>query len=186
MSEIKDLRVYKTKKALVGAMMELLKKKRFDDITVQKLCEEATIRRATFYTHFSDKFDLYSYTLRDQFNNFPSFNKLKEKGYQKNIFRELIQDAIKFLDDNQLIVNSLIKSDCVIHMINIVSNVLSEDLVNATKDNSNFSTYNFTSQQLISRFYITGILNTYIWWIKEKPPITKEDFIELVNKLVIL
>ena len=69
MSEKEDLRVRKTKKALFDAFIKLLSQKPFDEITVNELCDEAGVRRATFYKHYSDKFDFltaYVRLLRDR------------------------------------------------------------------------------------------------------------------------
>ena len=66
-----DLRVRKTKRALFDAFVRLVREKTFDAITVNELCQEAQIRRATFYKHYSDKFDfLTAFTrgLRDRFD----------------------------------------------------------------------------------------------------------------------
>ena len=52
-----DLRVQKTKAALFRAFYELLSEKSYESITVNELCERATVRRATFYKHYSDKQD---------------------------------------------------------------------------------------------------------------------------------
>ena len=50
-----DLRVVKTHHALNEAFLRLLEERSLDDITVNDLCTEADIRRATFYKHFSGK-----------------------------------------------------------------------------------------------------------------------------------
>ena len=71
MAEREDLRVRRTKKALYDAFVQLLCEKPFDEITVNELCEVAGIRRATFYKHYSDKFDFlsaYTCLLRDRFD----------------------------------------------------------------------------------------------------------------------
>ena len=66
-----DLRVRKTKKALSDAFISLLQEKRFEEITINELCEKAEIRRATFYKHYTDKFHFlarFTRSLRDQFD----------------------------------------------------------------------------------------------------------------------
>ena len=50
-----ELRIQKTYLALHNALTELLYERRFDDVTVNLLCERAMIRRTTFYKHFADK-----------------------------------------------------------------------------------------------------------------------------------
>ena len=52
MEEKTDLRIRKTYKALCDAFVTILEKKRFDDLTVNELCDEAMIRRAAFHKQF--------------------------------------------------------------------------------------------------------------------------------------
>lgn len=56
-----DLRIEKTYRALMKAFSELLEEYRYEDITVAMLCEKAMIRRTTFYKHFSDKADFFTF-----------------------------------------------------------------------------------------------------------------------------
>jgi len=54
-----DRRTQRTRRRLSGALVELVEEKRFDDITVQNVIERAEVGRATFYSHFRDKEDLF-------------------------------------------------------------------------------------------------------------------------------
>jgi AcrR family transcriptional regulator len=60
-----DPRVKRTRKLLEQALMELMREKSFDAITVQDLAERSTLNRATFYAHFEDKYDLLDSIMRD-------------------------------------------------------------------------------------------------------------------------
>ena len=53
-----DRRVKYTKMVLKESLIDLLSKKDISCITIKQICEEADINRATFYTHYSDQFDL--------------------------------------------------------------------------------------------------------------------------------
>jgi AcrR family transcriptional regulator len=53
-----DIRILKTRAALSTALYSLLGKRRFGKITVLDICGVAHVSRATFYTHFVDKYDL--------------------------------------------------------------------------------------------------------------------------------
>ncbi len=55
---LSDLRVEKTKKAILNAYMELRTKKPLDKITIKELCEKAVISKQTFYLHYSDIYSL--------------------------------------------------------------------------------------------------------------------------------
>ena len=68
MEEKTDLRIRKTYKALCDAFVTILEKKRFDDLTVNELCDEAMIRRATFYKHFAEMATIYSVFANTRYN----------------------------------------------------------------------------------------------------------------------
>ena len=47
-----DRRVRKTQTAIKDALITLLEKKRFEEITIQEISDLADVNRSTFYTHF--------------------------------------------------------------------------------------------------------------------------------------
>lgn len=56
-----DLRIQKTYRSLLMAFTKLLETHRYEDVTVAMLCDEAMIRRTTFYKHFADKAEFFSF-----------------------------------------------------------------------------------------------------------------------------
>lgn len=64
----KDPRVIRTRQSLQGALLELLKHKSFQAISVRDISEFANVNRATFYAHYLDKFDLFAKTAYDTFH----------------------------------------------------------------------------------------------------------------------
>ncbi|MFE4706949.1 TetR/AcrR family transcriptional regulator [Peribacillus simplex] len=60
-----DLRVKRTRKLLSQALLSLIEHHSFNSISVKEICEEAMVHRATFYTHFNDKYDLLAYSLKE-------------------------------------------------------------------------------------------------------------------------
>ncbi len=64
MEQRTDLRVIKTHKALTDAFWQLLSEKKFEDISVNELCDRAIVRRATFYKHFADKYEFFAFLIR--------------------------------------------------------------------------------------------------------------------------
>jgi AcrR family transcriptional regulator len=62
-----DPRVKRTRQMLDQAFVELLAEKGFDAVNVQDVTARAGVNRATFYAHFTDKFDLLDYSIREAF-----------------------------------------------------------------------------------------------------------------------
>jgi AcrR family transcriptional regulator len=56
--QVRDPRIRRTRKLLQGALGVLMRAKSFDEISVQDITEAATVNRATFYDHYTDKFAL--------------------------------------------------------------------------------------------------------------------------------
>jgi AcrR family transcriptional regulator len=53
--EATDPRILRSRRMLMEALVRLLNKKEFDDISIQEIADEATLNRATFYLHYPDK-----------------------------------------------------------------------------------------------------------------------------------
>ena len=61
-----DLRVQRTNRLLYDALRDLLCEKSLASIQVTEICERAMVRRATFYKHFSDKYDLFDHMIQEE------------------------------------------------------------------------------------------------------------------------
>lgn len=64
-----DRRIQRTKLALRQALLELIKEKGFDAISVEEITERANLGRATFYLHYKDKEDLLLDEFREMATN---------------------------------------------------------------------------------------------------------------------
>lgn len=60
-----DIRTAKTKEAMKTAMLDLLHFKKFDEITIKEITMKANVSRLTFYTHYDDKYSIYSEIVKD-------------------------------------------------------------------------------------------------------------------------
>jgi AcrR family transcriptional regulator len=58
-----DPRVKRTRQLLKDAFISLVQEKDFESITIRDITEKATVNRATFYAHFTDKFEILEATI---------------------------------------------------------------------------------------------------------------------------
>ncbi|EAE7539623.1 TetR family transcriptional regulator [Listeria monocytogenes] len=56
-----------TKKAIAGGLMELCQHKRFEKISIADITNICGLNRQTFYYHFTDKYDLLTWTYENDF-----------------------------------------------------------------------------------------------------------------------
>src|SRR5580698_7122953 len=66
--EVRDPRIRRTRKLLQGALFNIMQTKSFDEISVQDITEAATVNRATFYDHYTDKYALLEATIAGGFH----------------------------------------------------------------------------------------------------------------------
>ena len=104
-----DLRVQKTKAALFHAFYDLLSEKSFEDITVNELCERATIRRATFYKHYRDKQDFLVSIVKRFRDNFDKiFWKRGKPASTAEYFVQYCETLINYLDTQSSTVDHIL------------------------------------------------------------------------------
>ena len=112
MSGKEDLRVRRTKKALFTAFVELVREKSIDDLTVNELCEIAGVRRATFYKHYTDKYDfLTAFTchLRDNFDQ--AMRKSGTPELTADYYVAYAKRIVGFICENEVAVDNIYKSN---------------------------------------------------------------------------
>src|SRR5215216_6296836 len=63
-----DRRIQRTRKALRTALLELIKEKGYDAISIEEITDRANLGRATFYLHYKDKEELLLEEFRDMAN----------------------------------------------------------------------------------------------------------------------
>lgn len=108
-----DRRIRKTETQLRKGLLELLKKKRIQDITVQELVDEVDINRSTFYLHYKDIYDLLEHIEYDYFEDFNAFItsheiKNKSNSINKTKVTDTLIDYFKFLKENKDLITVLI------------------------------------------------------------------------------
>ncbi|HET9915373.1 MAG TPA: TetR/AcrR family transcriptional regulator [Anaerolineales bacterium] len=99
-----DPRVKRTRSLILRSFEALLAEKGFESISVQDVTDRAEINRATFYAHFSDKYDLLDRTISQMFRQEIEKRTLNACHYTPENLRNLILAVCDFL--------SHVHSDC--------------------------------------------------------------------------
>ena len=68
-----ESKYFSTAEKMDSALMEILKTKSFEYITVSEICKKAGVNRSTFYLHYENTRDLLEETIRNMTDNFISY-----------------------------------------------------------------------------------------------------------------
>ncbi|MDR2976057.1 MAG: TetR/AcrR family transcriptional regulator [Streptococcaceae bacterium] len=183
-----DLRVKRTRKLITQAFISLLRKKKFEKISIQEIADDAMINRATFYAHYADKQDLYD-SLIDHF--LVDFTKVLDDGTLiegTNVYVGEIEDMLaKFYDfarENPEIAQIIIDKSQDPSFTRRFLKILSERYAEL------FQKLEVREQDVIvpTDFvisYITSILvGTLRWWTTSTSTMRAKDFAHLIIKLI--
>src|ERR1700751_1646367 len=92
-----DPRIRRTRELLQQALENLLKTKEFDKISVQEIADAATVNRATFYDHYTDKFALLECLVARRFYELLTKRNVRFDGTCGSALRALVLAVCDFL-----------------------------------------------------------------------------------------
>ena len=175
-----DRRTRRTRHKVSGALVDLIKEKRFDDITVQNLIDRAGVGRSTFYTHFRDKEDAFAHQW-EQFNLFLA-EQIKWENAGKHSFFP-VKFFFQHLQESQSFYQGLVRSGKVEAIFNSGVEHLSYHIEAALSAK-------FKSRQLaipipvLSHYLANEFFGLLKWWLDARMPYTPEAMDEMFHRLV--
>ena len=184
MEEKTDLRIRKTYKALCDAFVTILEKKRFDDLTVNELCDEAMIRRATFYKHFADKYDFFSFFIRQERDRFIQqiADPESDSIYAHNLY--LTQKTLHFFQEHDTLIQNVLKSNMASALLDIFSEEIYTDIfLNLKEYEKNGVTFS-VSPELLASFLSGGIFQTILAFVHHPQQFSDDQIVTDVSKIL--
>lgn len=175
-----DRRTRRTRHKVSGALVDLIKEKRFDDITVQNLIDRAGVGRSTFYTHFRDKEDAFDEQW-EQFNRHLADQIKWDKAGKDSFFP--VTFVFQHLQESQSFYQGLVRSGKVDAIFKSGVQYLSVNIEAALKQQ-------FKSQQVaipvpvLSHYLAHEFFGLLQWWLDAHMPYTPEAMDEMFHRLV--
>ncbi len=180
-----DLRILKTQKALCDTFSKMLEEKKFEDITVNELCQRAMVRRATFYKHFADKYEFFAFFVREiqgRFNESIKEYNQEETPYSYYIY--LFKNGVKFLNEHKKFVDGVLKSSVFPTLLEIVSDEIYKNVLFTMKKNIREGMSIAVSADVLAAFYTGGIVQSIRFWLTRSNQISEEEVTGEVEKIL--
>lgn len=180
-----DLRIQKTYLALHNAFMVLLEEKRFEDITINELCDRAMIRRTTFYKHFADKYEYFTFYIQEIMATFqdclaPDVMEEEANAYLAHMSRELV----RFMKKHDKLVQNIRNSSMFPFLLRILLDQISADVLQVMRRGGS-TTMNKNQLEGVAAFYAGGLANTLFQVMKKGTPIDEDAFVSIITMFLL-
>lgn len=183
MNKKDDLRVIKTRKLIYQTLLDLMKEKTFEEIKVSDICSKAMINRSTFYAHYEDKYELlvdFLSNLKEEFAHELNEN-CKENLSIREYYIRLISLFLDHIDSKRDVYNSIIVNNRSSIMMDILLSVVNDDILKRFKENDiNLK----VPTEVISKFYLGGVINIGMEWLSNSNKYTKEEILDYLELLI--
>lgn len=178
-----DLRIQKTYHLLHKAFTGLMEDKGFEAITVGELCEHAMIRRATFYKHFADKYEYFSFYMKEIFASFraqltPGVEATDVNAYALHMVRELL----RFVKKHDRFVRKAMEASVSPTTLTILLELLTSDIQHVLRNVKPELTEAQVEGQ--ATFFTGGLLSILFRCLQSGQPIDEEEFIGIVSEFL--
>ncbi|NMM98535.1 TetR/AcrR family transcriptional regulator [Bifidobacterium olomucense] len=209
----RDLRVIRTYESLFGAFERLMGTQRLDDITISALCDEAMVRRATFYSHFSDKNDFVAAMMRwIQHLAMASFRgewkKLRADGVMPDramLAEMYVRCSVAQLERHRVMLLGMKRSGMVSYLLGFATSadgyaaqlpgradsgslgdILAQLGGGDTREGAGGGTSGGgVSPELREQFVAGALAQSVMWWLEDGHGIDRESFIKQMSRLML-
>ena len=187
MNKKEDARVIRTKAKLFTSFKKLLAEKTFEEITINEICLRSDIRRATFYKHFSDKYDFLAglvghlrHNFEQKFDTYSSIGENDLSAY----YLEYLKAIIAFLDANEDIVELIFDSNIAPALVEVIIDENYKKTKEKLEADLKRGLKLIASADTVAIYLAGGIAHTLIKWLKEGKKTSPEDLGEEIISII--
>lgn len=193
-----DRRVQRTRQALRAALLDLIKVKGYDSISVEEITEHANVGRATFYLHYKDKEDL----LLEQFSEMANekVQVISEIPFsewlprQENIRRGRKVESLplpllmvfQHIHDHSDFYYLLLKSENSSRIVERIRTISTESIVKFVEAKLKTDPIPLLFEvpiEFFASFFSGALLSSVSWWLEEDMRHSPEEMTSMFRKL---
>jgi AcrR family transcriptional regulator len=185
MANKEDLRIVKTKAALSSAFYEMLKTTKLEDMTVNELCDQAGVRRATFYKHFKDKNDFIAYLIKDLRDRFDRDNQNdSSKFVTKEYYLKYAEAVITYLCCREAAIRNVIDSPMRSVFVEVFMHQNYEDTKKRLEESVRNGMTLVSSVEVVTGMLVGGITQTIIHWLESDDRCSSDTLLRDISRFI--
>jgi AcrR family transcriptional regulator len=171
----------RTHKLLSEALVALLADQPFESISVKQICERAMVHRATFYTHFTDKYHLLRSLLNDIQEDLGRFQGKNAQGAAWN--HHLLQ-FIEYVDTHRALFSLLLVEKDANSLTMLMRQRFADIAETQVKEFQAAGVRYSVPPPVIAQFFAGAVLAVIAWWLENDQPISVEHLTQYLDHLL--
>lgn len=174
-ASVTDARMLRTREALRTALLALLERKQFDQITVRDIAAEAGIGYATFFRHHASKSDLLDEIAQEQIGRLMA---LALPLLDARDTRVSCLALCRYVGKHRVLWSTLLTGGA--------AGTLREEFVNLAKQGApGVRTSEWLPVGLGAIFGVSATVEILAWWLRQPDAYTEEQIAEILDRLVV-
>jgi AcrR family transcriptional regulator len=190
-----DRRIQRTRQSLRTALMELIKEKEYDALSIEEITERANVGRTTFYLHYKDKEDL----LMEEFSTilyeramvlseipFSVWLQVSDEDPKNSKPSQPLLLVFQHIYENSELYYLLLKSTNSSKIIERIRKVTTDSIVKfveAKKETDPIPLLSEVPIEFFAAFFSGALISVVSWWIREDMRHTPEEVTAMFRSL---
>lgn len=186
-----ESKYFSTAEKMDSALMEILKTKSFEYITVSEICKKAGVNRSTFYLHYENTRDLLEETIHNMTDNFVSYfvpdGKISPINFEESqkdklvfISEEYLMPYLSYFKENRKIFLTVFENGKLFGFEETYEKLFN-NIFNPILD---VFKYPESERKYVMAFYLNGINSIIMEWIKEDCVKPEKEVVKIINDCI--
>jgi AcrR family transcriptional regulator len=176
-----DRRVQRTRSLLQRALMELIREKGYDSVTIQEIVDRANVGRATFYLHFQSKDALFiSSHLMDM--EYPYYGILTREELLGSGAPQSLIEIFRYVKANSSMLRVIVGSKDGSIITRQIKRQQVENIETSLK-NAFPEAHQTIDTHVLANYLGDAHFNLMTWWIESRAPQSAEEIATICHRL---
>jgi AcrR family transcriptional regulator len=175
-----DRRVLRTRDRLGDALLEIMREKAFDTITVQHVLDRAGVSRSTFYTHYGDKNDLF---LSDADEFLEGMATVLSRTQDSSNRVAAVRELFAHVADERKLYAALVASGWIHEFLELAQGHFARGIERRLADIPGVR-LSAAEHRPVAQGLAGAMLSLLLWWIKGKMPASPAHMDDLYHRMV--
>lgn len=177
-----DRRVKKSQNAIESALIELMKEKDFEEITINAIAEKADVSRGTIYLNYEDKYDILEKCIDKELEKLVNSCVPNENEHSNMNEQALLLRAFEYIEANSNTFMTLLEHNGAHTFRDKLLSIVRDRMLAKLKMTPINKEMN---REIFIQFWSVAIIGLIEWWVKNSFAYSSKEIMETLSNLLL-